>query len=115
MDEDNRFFPIKINYQDYTHMQFQIGTSFFLMFRFLLNFSQVALMSQHRDILSDCCTGKGGSLSSGNGLRLLLWELPPLKFLGYYQIEATLNLPGFLFTGTCQGKMKEKRRGSTVI
>ena len=27
------------------------------------------------------------TLSSLTGLRLLLWELPPLKFLGYYQIE----------------------------
>lgn len=52
----------------------------------------------------DDCAGKGSSLSSLTGLRLLLWELPPLKFLGYYQIEATLNLPGFLFRGMCQEK-----------
>lgn len=63
---------------------------------------------------SDCCSGKGTSLSSFTGLRLLLWELPPLKFLDYYQIEAALNLPGFLFRCMCQEKVEEKNRGSQL-
>lgn len=84
-------------------------TSFFLVSIFLLNSLSVPLISQQRQ--TDCCAGKGTSLSSLTRFRLLLWEMPPLKFLGYYQIEAALNLPGFLFRCMCQEKVKEKNTG----
>lgn len=37
--------------------------------------------------------------------------MPPLKFLGYYQIEAALNLPGFVFRCMCQEEVEEKTTG----
>lgn len=85
-------------------------TSFFLVPIFLLNSLSVPPISQQRQTLT-AVQVKGTSLSSLTRFRLLLWEVPPLKFLGYYQIEAALNLPGFLFRCMCQEQVEEKNTG----